>query len=180
MLSCFRHRGMYVYINLYHATHLASTMVFIPIFSKCWYAQGSGLVFVMYILLNDRTWNRPLLWLLSRHLSLAQQYLGRVNREVAFRSQWVRSPGLSALRWAGALSIIRNVCSSWLSRRLTSIKNALKSSLFIPPIWAVWFTQKKSWHFYQADRQPDDTLILQLQSFHHRRPRLIPPPIYPS
>ena len=122
MLSCFRHRGMYVYINLYHATHLASTMVFIPIFSKCWYALGSGLVFVMYILLNDRTWNRPLLWLLSRHLSLAQQYLGRVNREVAFRSQWVRSPGLSALRWAGALSRIRNVCLSWLSRRPTSIK----------------------------------------------------------
>ena len=136
--------------------------------------------FCHVLLLNDKTWNSPLLWLLSRHLSLVQQYLGRVNREVAFRSQWVRSPGLSALRWAGALSIIRNVCSSWLSRRLTSIKNALKSSLFIPPIWAVWFTQKKSWHFYQADRQPDDTLILQLQPFHHMRPSLTPPPIYPS
>ena len=51
------------------------------------YDLGSGLVFIMYSFLNDRTRNRPLLWLLvSRQLSLAQQYLGRVNREVAFRS----------------------------------------------------------------------------------------------
>ena len=78
--------------------------------------------FCHVLLLNDKTWNSPLLWLLSRHLSLVQQYLGRVNREVTFRSPCMFSPGLSALRWAGALSRIRNVCLSWLSRRPTSIK----------------------------------------------------------
>ena len=75
----------------------------------------------------------PLLWLLLRHLSLAQRYLGRANREVAFRSPC----SLQGCLHYGEQGIIkiRNVCSSWLSRRPTSIKKALKPSLFIPPIW---------------------------------------------